>query len=75
MRSYLLIFPQRTRGRNSTESARLVPLAANVETSVAMFDDIAQHMSNIHGFNSSIGTNVKLKRFNVLKGLTFNRVN
>ena len=47
MRSYLLIFPQRTRGRNSTESARLVPLAANVETSVAMFDDIAQHMSNV----------------------------
>lgn len=47
MRSYLLIFPQRKRGRNSTESARLVPLAANVETSVAMFDDIAQHMSNV----------------------------
>ena len=47
VRSYLLIFSQRTRERNYTQSAGLVLLAANVETSVAMFDDIAQHVSKV----------------------------
>lgn len=35
------------RERNYTQSAGLVPLAVNVETLVATFDDIAQHVSKV----------------------------
>lgn len=75
LRTYLLIFPPYIKGGNSTESAGLVPWAANVETSVTMLEDIVHYNYVECQFNGSIGINVKLKRFNVLGGLTFSSVN